>query len=485
VEFKIKPWAHQLEAIEKARGKAYFALFFEMGAGKTATLIHILREKMNEQKKVFKVIIFCPSIVVPNWKNEWILHSNIDPKLIHLLNEDGPKRLKLFQDKAYKGGKAVPGIFVTNYESLNMKALYTEFVKWQADALVFDESHKLKSYTAKRSKAANALANPSTKKPYCYLLSGSPVLNSPMDLFYPFLIMDGGATFGKNFFIFRSRFFIDKNAGIPKHKYFPNWIVAPGSLEKINQLIFKNGMRVKKQECLDLPEEISVTIKCKMVGSQLKNYLEMKKDFITFVGEGGISSANLAIVKALRLMQITSGFLPLNSEGLENDQAKVVYETEKEKTLKELLEELSQENKVIVWAVWKENYGAIKKVCDELKIGYVEVHGSIARHQQDENVERFKTDPSVKVFIGHPGSGGIGINLTCAPYSIFYSRTFSLEQFLQARARNHRGGQKQKVTHYDLVCENSIDEFVQQKLTHKIAIGEVLLRDFTREGWDG
>lgn len=381
-----------------------------------------------------------------------------------------------------RDGNPTPAFFVTNYETLLMKELFQEFQRWSPEALIFDESHRVKNYAAKRSKAAEALANPKGKsKPLTYILSGSPVLNSPMDLFFQFLIMDGGATFGRNFFIFRARFFIDKNAGMPKERYFPNWVVRPGAVEEMNELIFRSGMRVTKAECLDLPEELSVTMKCAMTPAQAKNYKEMKQDYITFVDENS-ASANLAIVKALRLMQITSGFLPLNPTGDEGDVAKVVYEkAPKREALKELLEELTPHSKVIVWAVWKENYATIRSVCEELGVGCVEVHGSISRREQDENVARFKSDASVRVFIGHPGSGGIGINLTCAPYSVFYSRTFSLEHWLQARARNHRGGQTQKVTHFDLVCEGTIDELVQQKLATKLDMSESLLRDISLE----
>lgn len=485
MEYKIPPWKHQLEAIERARVLPWFCLFFEMGAGKSAAAIHILRHKVNQRKKMQRTIVFCPPIVVPNWKEEFIKNSKIPSDQIVMLDGSGKKRLQLFQESG-------ASVFITNYESLLMEELFDAFQKWKPEFLIFDESHKLKNYKAERSKFAEKLANPVkfkdpvtrewkvdlTQKPIVLLLSGSPVLNSPMDLFYPFLIMDGGTTFGSNFFIFRARFFVDKNAGMPKDRYFPAFEVRPGALDQINSLIFQAGMRVTKAECLDLPEEVSVTLKSKMLPAQAKHYREMKQDFIAFQGES-TATATLAIVKALRLMQITSGFLPLNPTGDEMDVPKVVYkDTPKEDNLRELLAELTPHSKVIVWAVWKANYEVIRRICEELGLGYVEVHGGISAAQQKRNVDVFKSDASARVFIGHPGSGGIGINLTCAPYSIFYSRTFSLEHWLQARARNHRGGQTEKVTHFDLVCENTIDELVTEKLAQKFDMSGKLLGDF-------
>lgn len=476
--YKIEPWAHQLTAIERAKALPWFALFFEMGAGKTGTAINILRHKMAPIGRHLRTLVFCPPIVVPNWKAEFLMHSKIPEEKIILLDGSGKERLhRLREFGRHAGtGEPTPAFFITNYESLLMAELYSEFLRWKPEALIFDESHRLKNYKAKRSKLAEKLANPKGgKKPLTYLLSGSPVLNSPMDLFFPFLVMDGGATFGQNFFVFRAQYFVDKNLSMPKDRYFPDWHIKPGAVLEINKRIFKYGMRVTKAECLDLPEELSVTVKCKMSPLQAKNYKEMKQEFITFVGDKS-ATATLAIVKALRLMQITSGFLALNPLGEESDAAKLVYPaTQKEEALKELLLELTPHSKVIVWAVWKENYAVIKRVCEELKVDCVEVHGGISRTKQDEAVTRFKTDPLARVFIGHPGSGGIGINLTCAPYSIFYSRTFSLEHWLQARARNHRGGQLVKVTHYDLVCEETIDELVQIRLANKLKMSEDIM----------
>jgi SNF2 family DNA or RNA helicase len=102
-----------------------------------------------------------------------------------------------------------------------------------------------------------------------------------------------------------------------------------------------------------------------------------------------------------------------------------------------------------------------------------------------ENIYEFVNNPDCRVYIGHPMSGGIGVNLVVAAYSIFFSRTFSLEQYLQARARNHRGGTKEAghlaINHYDLVCENTIDELAQQKLAGKLDMSARLLGDLVKE----
>lgn len=482
MEYKIPLWEHQKLAVERAKLLPYFALFFMMGTGKSATVINILRQKINDGKKPLKTIVFAPPVVLRNWKEEFLMHSKIGQADIQILSGHGKKRAEQFMalTEGAKSQTVKQPIIITNYESLLIENLYPLFKNWQPDVLIFDESHKLKNYTAKRSKLAERLANPKVgPRPLVYLLSGTPVLNSPMDLFFQYLILDGGETFGKNFFIFRAKYFIDKNAGMNKQNYFPDWRVRSGALEEINQRIFDHGMRVTKEECMDLPEELSVTIKCEMTKAQAKNYQELKKDLVTSVRNETIMTP-LAIVKALRLMQIASGYLPLPMDESGEIPKEIYEDTDKDEKFRGLLEELAP-HKVAVWAVFKQNYESIKKVVSALGYKFVEVHGGISRAEQDANIKAFQEDPEVKVFIGHPGSAGIGVNLVCAHYDIFYSRTFSLEHYLQARARLHRGGQTQKVTHYDLICEGTIEEIVQKKLANKEELGEKLLASLVSE----
>lgn len=504
--FKIQPWAHQLEAIKRGTFHSNFALFFEMGAGKTGTVINMLRQKFNENGRVLKTLVFCPPIVIKNWREEWFKHSSISPKIVHMLNGPGKKRLDDFNKVCFN--TAFPGsVVITNYESLSMDKLYEAFVRWGPEAIVFDESHKLKDFKAKRSKLAADLSNPmdlrwaqdpwnNPQRPYVYILSGSPVLNTPLDIFQQFKVLDGGQTFGKNYFSFRARYFRDRNEGMPKDRHFPKW--EPRNLHQdgfdafaeINSLIYKKGMRVEKSDCLDLPPEVAVTLKCGMSRDQKRLYEEMRRDFITFYNSKACT-AQLAITKALRLMQITAGFVSVSAPDVvaegENPQIEFTLdETPKLGSLRGLLEEcVEQKRKIIVWAVWKENYRQIGQLLTKMGINFVEVHGGISAVQKQKNIEAFQTDKTIQVYLGHPGSGGIGVNLTVSDTSIFYSRTFSLEHYLQARARNHRGGSKEagheKITHYDLVCEDTIDELAVQKLANKMNMSDTLLKDLVSE----
>jgi SNF2 family DNA or RNA helicase len=470
VQFRVPPWQHQLEAMSRAREVPEYGLFFEMGAGKTATCINILRHKMNQEQRVLRTLILCPPIVIKNWQDEWFRHSNIAHQEVELLVGSQKERIKKLE-----AGKA--HIYVTNYESLLMGDLFESLLKFKPEALVLDESHKCKDPKARRSKAAYLLAKLCR---YRYILSGSPILNSELDIFQQFKILDLGSTFGINYFAYRARFFRDLNAGMPKMRYFPKWEAIPERRAELNDLIFRKAMRVEKKDCLDLPPLVRIPLRVGMSEEQRRLYKQMKDDYLTWIESQPQKLdpvvATLAITKCLRLMQITSGFVK-TAEGQEIK----LKETPKLAALRELLEENAGRSKILIWAVWKVNYGQIAELCKSLHLGFVEIHGETPATERFRSIERFNTDPSVRVLIGHPQSAGIGANLTASDLSIFYSRTFRLEDSLQAEARNYRGGSEihEKITRIDLLAEDTIDELVVERLALKQEISDTVLRDLS------
>lgn len=480
---EIKPlWEHQRLAAEKAKDRNDFAFFFEMGAGKTLTAITTLRHVYEKNDKLLKTLIVCPPIVIENWKKEILEGSKIKEWNIVPLVGPQKTRVQTFLDNCFKIDGVIhtpiPRIVLVNYEGLLMIDLIKLLHKWRPEVMVYDESHKCKDHKSKRAKSAAAFSD---KARYRYILSGTPVLNSAMDLFSQFLILDKGNTFGKNFFAFRAKYFYDRNSTMPKQKYFPDWRIKQHAEEEINQLIMKKSMRITKAQCMDLPPLVVQDFKVELTTEQRRIYDDMKSDFIAYLGDSACV-ATLAITKALRLMQIASGFVNVEKRGDDgaSDRKNIsITDNPRAQALKELLEQITPNAKVLVWAVFKENYDTIRRVCESLELDLVEVHGEISQTQKDENVKRFNTDPKCRVFLGHPGSGGIGINLVAASYSIFYSRNFSLEQDLQAEARNHRGGAEihEKITRINIIAKDTIDEVIAEALSKKINISEKVLKD--------
>lgn len=492
MEYLAERWKHQIIGEERAfdnflQRREGFGFFFEPGTGKTHTTINTIRRIFNSEKRFLRTLIVCPSVVCSNWKDEFKKFSKVEQRKICVLNGQGKKRLETFEKRAFDDFKEkVPQIFITNYESFGVKSsrflngLYYKVLEWQPELLVLDESHKIKEINASRTKRIERIANPVDKKiahapvkPLVYLLTGTPVLNTPMDLFSQLLMLDGGQSLGENFYVFRARYFYDKNANMPQGRHFPDYRPKPGALEEIQSILSKKCMLAKKDDCLDLPPLLKQKIYVEMTEEQSVKYHEMKHDLITFI-ENEACTASMALTKALRLMQIASGFLKTEDAGII-----ALSENPKINALKELLEDYASSQKIIVWAVFKYDYEKIKELCKKLKIEFVTLHGGMTDNSRNTAIDAFNKDEKVRVLIGHPKSGGIGVNLTASNLSIYYSRNFSLEDRIQSEARNYRGGSEihKSVTHIDLVLKNSIEEKVIEVLDNKTEIGLSILKN--------
>jgi SNF2 family DNA or RNA helicase len=470
MKYFIKPWDHQLEAIDKSLTTRDLALFWEMGTGKTATTINILRHKYNEYGAVVPTIILAPIVVLENWASEFETHAGPDyKKHVTVIKGTAKKKKELMKAAVTKG----TGIIIMNYECMQSGELVAMLYDFMPRIMVCDESQRLKSPQSKRARAVFNIARSCKHR---YILSGTPILNSPQDIFMQFKILDGGETFGNNFFVFRNKYFYDKNAGMPKHAHFPNWIPRAGALNEISKAISTKALRKTKDECLDLPPLIREKVFVELSADQKRAYKEMRDDFYTTIrdskaeGRERAAVADLAITKGLRLQQIVSGFIN-TEDGTEH----TFSNTPRIKALTDLLRDLCSSSKVIVWATFKHNYGDIRRVCDELGLGYTELHGGVKK--KDDAIKRFRTDKDCRVIIANAASAGIGVNLIEAAYSIYFSKSFRLEDDVQSEARNHRGGSEvhSKITRIDLVARDTIDEQVTEALEKKLNIAEAIL----------
>ncbi len=470
-------WAHQKQARDLGLVHDGLGIFFDTGTGKSRTMIEIMRHRFAQEKRVMRTLILAPKIVLPNWQREIAKYSKIHPRDVVVLTGAGRRREKDFIEAANDGGILNRGrIFVTNFEALEMAGLFDLLLQWRPEIMVADEAHRLKNPESKRAKAAIRLAD---EAPYKYPLTGSPILNSAMDVFNIFRFLDRGETFGTNFWRFRSHWFEDENAAwTGKQGHFPSYVPRPHAYAEFTRLISQKCVYAKKTECLDLPPLVKTQVFVDLGAEQRKLYEQMKKDYIAWIdskesaGEKKAVVAQLAVVRALRLQQIITGFANADDKTVH-----VIKDNPRLKCLKELLEEHSGGHKIIVWSCFHQNYADIGQICDELKIKYVMLHGGTKDSERQPNVDAFNNDPEVRVLIGNQGAGGIGINLIASDMSIYFSKNFSLEHDIQSEARNYRGGSEihQKITRIDLVATDTIDDLINQALAAKKDIGDQIL----------
>lgn len=464
------PWAHQIEGVIRSLPYEGFCFFFETGTGKTYTAILTARVKMALDKKQYRVLVVTPLITQKNWMYEWRKFSPIDhAKIIPLLGS-GKKRVEQVDDNAQ--------VIIASYESMTMNPVFDRIMAWGPDILIVDELHKCKSHTSRRSKAVHKMA---TLAKYRIGLTGTPMLKDPMDLFSQLKAIDLGGTFGHNFHQFKNTYFFDANAGRATLKNFPLWVVRKGAADAIAKKLQPITMTAKKSLCLDLPPYIVKNVEVPISGEQLRFYNDLKKDFIAYI-DGKQCVTTMAMTKAMRMLQVIAGFCMLEDmEG--NKYERAFDENPRKGALKEVVESLPPDAKYLIWTVHRRTYQDIRETLDGIGHRFVELHGEVSPKDKFKAVDDFTNDPSIRAVIGHPLSGGVGVNLIAASYNIYYTRDWSLEAYLQSQARCYRGGSERhtSITEINLVTPDSIDETVMKRLASKQEASDRMIYDIAKE----
>ena len=459
-------WKHQEESVLDYAERRYKALFFEMGCGKTLTAIACHQLKVAAEKRHLWTLVLCPSIVVENWYREFRKYTPaVVGDTVVKLEGPGRDRVAAFR-AAMRDVSSRKRIFVTNIDVITaIPELWKLICAEPWDFLIVDESHRFKGNNTKRSKALHRFAD---KVKYKLILSGSPVLQDERDLWSQFRILDKDIL-GDNFYAFQSRHFVNKNAN-KRWLSYPDWQLAPGSEKFFARLLAAHSDRVTKDEVLDLPPLTRQTVYVDLSDDAYRHYKQMERDFVTSLGEEALI-ADIVLTKMLRLQQIVSGILPLESGPRR-------IETEKKAALKELLEQLCPQRKVIVWACFRACIEDIAALCDDLGLYFVTIQGEQSAEERQEAIDSFNNDPKISVCVANQSAGGVGIGLQAASYMIYYAKTHNLEHDLQSESRAHRGGSEihDKITRIDIVTRGTVEEEITEALLRKQSIGDLLFQ---------
>jgi len=461
----IEPYPHQMEILELSKKENSLALLWEMGTGKTGATINIIRNKFNVHKAILRTVILGPTVTMYNWQKEISVWSKIPEDRVKVITGSGKKRIDSLLE-ACSGDN----IIIINWEALINDTVFNLLCDYAPMFLVGDELHYVKSHKSKRSKKAVKLSDVTRKLGgYVVGLTGTPIINSPEDIFMQYKFLDGGRIFGPNFYTFQKQYMVNINQGWTGAKSFPKWVPNTARTKELNGKVNRIATRITKDECLkDLPPLIKTRRYVELSKEQLKYYIEMKKDFITYVNSKAVV-ASMALTKLQKLLEITYGFMKDEEGGFHE-----FVDNPRLKELENLLLELTPKHKVIVWASWKHNYKMITRLCDRLKINYTTL---LEKAEAKENVNLFQEDPNIRVIVGSRRVGGIGVNLTAASYSIVFSRNFSFDQEKQSEARNHRGGSQihSQIVKIDLVTPKTADERVLEALENKQNISDKII----------
>lgn len=442
---KTKPFKHQIAAYNMALMLPNAGLLMEQGTGKSLTSIAIAGRRFL-RGEIQRCLVVAPASVVPVWPKEFALHANFPHEVLAL---EGPVTKREQALLSWPPDPSKLQVAVVNYEAT--WRMEETLAQWKPDMIICDESQRIKTPSAKQSKAMYRLGRIAK---YRLILTGTPVTQGPLDFFSQYKFLDP-SIFGNSYYAFRARYAI---MGGFENRQIVGYKNLPELIKKAHSIAF----RVTKAEALDLPPFTDQVLYCELEPKAARIYDELRKLSVAELSEEKILTATNVLSRLLRLSQITGGYLGDGEGGIEHvSKAKMNLLDE---TLDDLL---GAGKKVIVFARFLPEITGIRGLLEAKGIDYEWIAGEVPMAQRGKAVQRFQEETGCKVFLAQIQTAGLGITLTSADTAIFYSLDFSFANYDQARARLHRIGQRNAVTYIHLVARDTVDEKILAALKDK------------------
>ena len=472
-KFKTKPYEHQLKALEKSWAEKTYALFMEMGTGKSKVLIDNCA-MLYDKGLINGLLLIAPKGVYKNWYEAELpkhLPDHIEKKIVLWKSSDksGEQTEKL--NTLFQTGTDFH-ILIMNVEAFSYdfgKEFARRFLSSHKAMMAIDESTTIKTPTAKRTRNIVGLREHAT---YRRILTGSPVTNSPLDLFAQCAFLDPWLLDHSSFYTFRARYSVMKTINLGARSV--NVVVGYRNLGELSEKIQPFSERVLKDDCLDLPKKTYMKRMVTMTGPQEKVYKEMKKYAFAQL-DGKQVTTSTVMVQLMRLHQITCGHFTADDGTIHEMPNNRIGE------LLDLLHEV--EGKVVIWAQFQRDVNNILAALhNEFGEGcYVDYYGLTPQEERQENIKKFQNGAKCRFIVGTTQTGGYGITLTAASNVIYYSNSYDLEKRLQSEDRAHRIGQKNNVTYIDMLADDTVDEKIVESLRNKVNIATEIMGEDLRE----
>ena len=414
-------YPHQVEGLAFLLGRTRAILADDMGLGKTRQSIIAMRESTRPP-----YVVVCPASVKNNWQRE-----------IHLVEPSVPVVVVGREPTPPPG---FDGWVVVNYDLLRRER--DALLALDARGFVFDEAHYLKNHLSQRSRLSRELVRTvdGHVPPVVHVLTGTPMTNRPRDLF-PLLQLVNHAL-GRSFLSFAKRY-----CDATKNDY-GHWLTNGASrIEELTVQLQGVMLRRTKDAVLDLPSKHRTWVDVEVpaaVRDALNDTLAMFLDDSRRTRRGGraaislISSARrrLAVAKVKQTVEYVEGVL-------------------------------AQGEKVVLFSCFTH---ATRRFAKAFGDRAVTVTGEVPASRRQQLIDRFQSDPAVRVFIGQIHAAGIGINLTAARVVVFNDLDWVPANHWQAEDRVHRIGQSGVVQVTYMVGQGTLEEFVRAVLEAKAGL---------------
>ena len=471
-KFKMKPYKHQLTALEKSWNKETYAYFMEMGTGKTKVLIDNM-SMLYDKGKIDSALIIAPKGVVKTWyEQELPTHLPNHIENVTVLWQSNITKTQQEKLESLFEIETALHILIMNVEALSTEKgvkFAQKFLNSHKVLMAIDESTTIKTPTAKRTKNIIDLGRMAK---YRRIMTGSPVTKNPLDLYTQCEFLDPYLLDFSSYYAFRNRYAEMRTMHLRGRSI--QVVYAFQNLGELSDKLHGFSYRILKEDCLDLPPKNFIKRHITLTKDQKKVYEQMKKEAISILN-GKVSSTMTVLTQLMRLHQITCGHFTADDGSVQSVDSNRITE------LMNILEET--EGKAIIWANYQRD---ITQIVENIEKKYgpgsvVSYYGLTPQDERQDNIRKFQNGDECRFLVGTPQTGGYGITLTKANTVIYYSNGYDLEKRLQSEDRAHRIGQKKNVTYIDIICEDTVDEKIVESLRKKINIASEVLGEELKE----
>lgn len=520
---QLVPKEHQKEGVKfflkcKTPSGHYGAgLFDEVGAGKTKQVIDTA-QILYEAGELDTVVVLTPAYARGVW-------ADPDPALGEIAKHGWTGVPNYVQEYAVRTakhlGKGPYGEMaaqttnplrwiISNYEFIRVEGRLMALLSYLTRRrfwLVADEAWSLANKSTKTWKATHEIRKLASRTS---ILNGTPVAENPLDLNgqmallderilgFPYIDRYGKEKWSTSETRMRARYALLKpNVSFPM-------IIGWQNLEELRAKVAPYVLRRRTRDCFDLPPILDpIMIEAKLDDNEWRMYRQMRDDMVAWLGTDTASVAKQAIVKGLRLAQITSGFLgglerfDETPEGMldfgnedpvpplpEGEPAREIGRSKLDAMLEWLEHFGPLPDRLLIWSRFRPEIERTARAFDgsakHLDRRMHMLYGQQSPSDRASAIAALNPDitPDEPVGVcGIASAGGAGLNFSGCWLEITLSHFFNLRIYLQKRGRIDRPGQTHPIQHVDVVAvgpkgQRTIDHHVLAALRGKQDIAE-------------
>jgi SNF2 family DNA or RNA helicase len=333
-------------------------------------------------------------------------------------------------------------IYLINYEGLlwlkeELRNIPPE--EWPFDMVVWDELSKMKSCSAQRFKAWKTLI---TKFRRRVGLTGSPAPNSLRDLWGQTFVIDGGFRFGTSYERFTNRWF-EREEEHNRFKYKPR----PKTKKQFHKRLKDMALRMGRDEYLDLIPAVHNDIIIELPPKAQRQYDELEAKMFVELDEGEVEAFSAATLMG-KCLQFSGGGVYTDTKTREWE---LVHHAKME-ALEDIIEEANGSPVIVAYGYKHEAERILKKYPQA-------VHMKSGLSMKRELAIQEAWDAGdIPILVLHPASAAHGLNLQYGGHIlVWFTLTFSFEQYDQLRQRIDRSGQVETPIFHRLLVSGTVD----------------------------